>query len=162
MSWHSRWVQATNGQQLLYSHIHGQRKDGGKGSGPHGRELSQDRMPSFTWTAKSDLRYTEIKASLLGYFKLTFLHFNDRCVLLTILWPDEPSDRSANSVSGFHSHKESRVNIQWLRAQKGCCFWQNEPEWFPKWYLFILKLCTQQMSGWADFSNPGTNGEVGW
>lgn len=81
-------------------------------------------------------------------------------------WPSSdlmsPLIGSANNVSGFRSHKESRVNIQWLHAQKGCCFWQNVPEWFPKWYLFILKLCTQQMSGWADFSNPGTNGEVGW
>lgn len=55
-----------------------------------GREVvpmaeSLDRMPSFAWTAKSDLRYTEIKAPLLGYFRLTFLHFNDQCIL-----PDHP------------------------------------------------------------------------
>lgn len=101
------------------------------------------------------------KTFFCGISDLPFCVFIANMFSLIILWLNESFDKIANNVSGFHSHKESRANIYWLCAQKGCYFWQNEPEQFPKWYLFFLKLCTQQMSGCTDFSNPYTNMWVG-
>lgn len=76
MNWPSGWVQAENGQHLLYKHIHGQLRVGKKKSAPHGRALNRDRIPPSVQRAKRYLQHTEIKAECLHYFNLTFLHFN--------------------------------------------------------------------------------------